>query len=374
MSAVSRVLVVGGGIGGLCTAIALRRIGIDVDVVEINPDWDVYGVGIIQPGNALRALKDLGLGEQALAQGYPMLGVRVHRADGEMQFEINEEPLVAGYPPMNGITRPRLHKILTTAVLDSGAQVRTGVTVSDLVQRAGGVDASFTDGTSGFYDLVVGADGIYSKTRAMVFGEDLRAVPNGQIAWRYNLPRREDLQHLWMFEGDHNKAGLVPIGPDLMYLLQIGTAPENWSGRFPDGDLADEFRARLAEYGGAIAQASAQVVDSSAVVMRAVETILVPAPWYRGRVVLVGDAAHATSPHAGQGAAQAIEDAVVLSEELARDVDVTVALDAFMVRRYERCKMVLERSLQIGEWEMHPAPDMNPAMPALIAMDTNAPL
>ncbi len=374
MSAVSRLLVVGGGIGGLCAAIALRRIGLEVDVVEVNPKWDVYGVGIIQPANALRALDTLGLGERALAEGHPMLGVRVHKADGEEVFTIDEQPLVDGYPPMNGITRPRLHRILTTAVLGSGAGVRTGVTVTEIAQDADGVDVSFTDATSGRYDLVVGADGINSLVRTMVFGADLAAIPNGQLCWRYNLPRRPDLEHLWMFEGDYGKAGLVPIGDDTMYVLEIGTAPKDWSGRFREDELADRMRGRLEQYGGAIAEAREQIVDPSEVVVRAVETILVEEPWYRGRVLLIGDAAHATSPHAGQGAAQAIEDAVVLGEELAGDQSLAAALDAFMARRYERCKFVVENSLQIGEWEKNPSPDYNPALPMMIAVATNEPL
>ena len=207
----------------------------------------------------------------------------------------------------------------------------------------------------------------------MVFGEDLKAVGNGQLCWRYNLPRRPDLEHLWMFEGDHAKAGLVPIGDDLMYVLEIGTMPDGWTGR-PPGQLAELMRGRLAQYDGPIAQAREQIVDPSGVVLRAVESIVVPAPWYRGRVVLVGDAAHATSPHAGQGAAQAIEDAVVLGEELAGEQPLAAALDAFMARRFERCKFVVDNSLQIGEWEKNPTPDANPAMPALIAMAANEPL
>ena len=373
MTTVERVLVVGGGIGGLCTTVALRRIGIAVDVVEVNPKWDVYGVGIIQPANALRALHALGLGERAVAEGHQMLGVRVHSADGEEMFTIDDRPLVEGYPPMNGITRPRLHRILTSAVLESGADVRTGVTVTSFVQDADGVDATFTDETSGRYDLVIGADGIYSAVRSMVFGPELQAVGNGQLCWRYNLPRRPDLEHLWMFEGDHGKAGLVPIGDDLMYVLEIGTMPERWTG-YPPDELAQRMRGRLEQYGGPIADARAQIVDSSEVVLRAVESIVVPAPWYRGRVLLVGDAAHATSPHAGQGAAQAIEDAVVLGEELAGAQSLALALDAFMARRFDRCRFVVENSLQIGEWEKNPTPDANPAMPALIAMAANEPL
>src|SRR5262249_38772507 len=161
-----------------------------------------------------------------------------------------------------------------------------------------------------------GADGIYSQVRETVFGPDAQAVGNGQLCWRYNLPRRPDLEHLWMFEGDFGKAGLVPIGDDLMYVLEIGTMPDGWTG-YPPDELAQRMRGGLEQYGGAIAEAREQIVEPSNVVLRAVETIVVPAPWYRGRVVLVGDAAHATSPHAGQGAAQAIEDAVVLGEELA---------------------------------------------------------
>jgi 2-polyprenyl-6-methoxyphenol hydroxylase-like FAD-dependent oxidoreductase len=373
MSSAARVLVVGGGIGGLCTTVALRRIGIEVDVVEVNPKWDVYGVGIIQPANALRALDALGLGGRVLADGYRMLGVRVHKADGEEMFTIDEQPLVEGYPPMNGITRPRLHKILTSAVLASGADVRTGVTVTEIAQDADGVDVSFTDATARRYDLVVGADGIHSQVRTMVFGEDLKEAGNGQLCWRYNLPRRPDLEHLWMFEGDRAKAGLVPIGPELMYVLEIGTMPDGFAG-YPPDELATRMRERLEQFGGAIAEAREQIVDPAQVVMRPVAAIVVPAPWYRGRVLLIGDAAHATSPHAGQGAAQAIEDAVVLGEELASGQPLSAALDAFMARRFDRCKFVVESSLQIGEWEKNPSPDANPAMPMLIAMAANEPL
>jgi 2-polyprenyl-6-methoxyphenol hydroxylase-like FAD-dependent oxidoreductase len=177
-----------------------------------------------------------------------------------------------------------------------------------------------------------------------------------------------------MFEGEYGKAGLVPIGDDTMYVLEIGTAPADWSGRFADDELADRMRARLEQYGGAIAEAAELIVEPSEVVVRAVETILIEAPWYRGCVLLIGDAAHATSPHAGQGAAQAIEDAVVLGEELAADQPLAAALDAFMARRFERCRFVVENSLQIGEWEKNPTLDANPAMPMMIAMAVNEPL
>ena len=102
---VRRVLVVGGGIAGLSSTIALRKAGVEVDVVELNPKWDVYGVGIIQPGNAIRALDSLGLARKAVEQGFAMVGSRFHTKDGEMLGDIPAEPLLGPrYPPMNGIS------------------------------------------------------------------------------------------------------------------------------------------------------------------------------------------------------------------------------------------------------------------------------
>ena len=116
---VDRVLVVGGGIGGLSATIALRKAGVDVDVVELNPKWDVYGVGIIQPGNAIRALDQLGLGERAIEQGFAIQGSRFHDGEGNVLGEVPAPPLLGDrFPGMNGITRPRLHRIFQDAVRD----------------------------------------------------------------------------------------------------------------------------------------------------------------------------------------------------------------------------------------------------------------
>ena len=104
-----------------------------------------------------------------------------------------------------------------------------------------------------------------------------------------------------------------------------------------------------------------QITDSSLVIYRPLKALLMPAPWYRGRVLLIGDAAHATTPHLGQGAAQAVEDGVVLGELLPRDEPVADLLEGFMRRRFERCKFIFEGSLQLGEWDMHPTPDADRA-------------
>lgn len=361
MDAVRKVLVVGGGIGGLSTTVALRRSRIAaVDVVEINPRWDVYGVGIIQPGNAIRAMAQLGLAEQCVAQGHAMEGSRSHDRDGKIVADIDfERPAGVAFPSMNGIARPKLHQILADAALASGANVRTGVTFTRLEQDADHVAVQFDDGSEHEYDLVIGADGINSAVRAEVFGADLVPRFFGQIVWRYNLPRYPDLTRLWMFDGTRGRAGLVPLAPDLMYILLIEAADDPDTASLPADRLAELFREHLADFGGPIAEVRDQITDSSQVVVRPVETILVPPPWYRGRVVLVGDAAHATTPHLGQGAAQAIEDGIVLAEELADGPPLAAALERFVARRFERCKIVIEGSARIGRLEMEGALDVD---------------
>jgi 2-polyprenyl-6-methoxyphenol hydroxylase-like FAD-dependent oxidoreductase len=348
-----RVLVVGGGIGGLSATIALRRRGVDVDVVEINPRWDVYGVGIIQPGNAIRALDALGLAEQAVAQGYAMKGSRFHDSQGTLLGEVPALDLLGPrYPAMNGLTRPKLHALFQEAVTTSGADVRLGVTI-DRVEEDGTV--ALSDGSTGEYDLVVGADGIHSKVRGLVFPDAPEPEYTGQIVWRYNVPRPDDLETLDMFVGANGKAGFVPLGPDLMYILYIeAVAPEDV--KMPDDRLAELFRERLAEFGGPVAEVRDRyVVDPAQVVVRPVESLLVPPPWHRGRIVLIGDAAHATSPHVGQGGAMAMEDAIVLAEEVTTG-DGEAALERYVERRYPRCREIWEISRQIGVWEIEHTP------------------
>ena len=353
MSAAARVLVVGGGIGGLSATIALRNRGVAVDVVESNPKWDVYGVGILQPGNAIRALDQLGLADRAIAVGFAMDGDRFHTADGTLIAD-NEHPRVLGpdYPGLNGITRPRLHEILTSTVKGSGANVKLGVTVAELRQSGVGVEVELTDGTSDRYDLVVGADGINSLVRSLVFPDAPAPRYTGQVVWRYNLPRPAEVDKLWMFAGTTSKAGLVPLSQDLMYVLLVEKPPEGAPLRPAPETLAETMRERLAPFGGIIAEQRELITDPDKVVYRPVEAVLVPPPWYRGRVVLIGDAAHATSPHVGQGGAMAMEDALVLAEEITANDLLAPALERFMERRFERVKTIVDISLQIGQWEI----------------------
>jgi 2-polyprenyl-6-methoxyphenol hydroxylase-like FAD-dependent oxidoreductase len=354
MASVRRVLVVGGGIGGLALSAGLRKAGIDVDVVEIRQQWAIYHVGIIAQSNLVRAMVALGIADDCVAAGFSYSGVRFCDAGGRVLSETPGVKLAGpNYPAYLGLTRPALHNVLFAESRKVGAIVRLGVTVAELAQSDSKAAVKFTDGSSGEYDLVVGADGVHSKIRAMVFGEQLKPRFTGEGVWRYNVPRPAGVSYGSIYatrEGP--KAGLVPLTNETAYIFRIGPEPGN--PRFPKNELAKIMRERLSLFGGTIGELARGITDPKLVVYRPLESVFVPSPWHRGRVVLIGDAAHAITPHLGQGAAQAVEDAVVLADELQKDGPLKESLGRFERRRYERCKFILEASLEIGEQEMHP--------------------
>ncbi|WP_233809251.1 FAD-dependent oxidoreductase [Paraburkholderia sp. HP33-1] len=350
MRNIRKVLIVGGGIAGLTAAIALKRRNIDAVVVEKNPDWSVYGVGIIQPSNMLRALHGLGLGEKCLSVGRGFNGWRFCDANGAVLGEAASYNIAGpGYPAANGITRPALHKIFTEAVLEQGTDVRLGVTIRTLEDNGDSVEVVFTDGKSESFDLVIGADGAYSKLRSMLFGDAIQPQYTGQGVWRYNFPRPKDFDWGCMYFGKKSKGGLVPLSESSMYLFLV-TAEEG-NPRMPADQLSSLLRERMLEYGGLLAELRELVNDPAAVVYRPMEVVMLPQPWHHGRVLLIGDAAHSGTPHLAEGAAMAIEDSVVLAEMLEGATDVEATLNGFWRRRAPRAQLVYETGLQLGRWE-----------------------
>lgn len=361
MAKVKNALIVGGGIGGLSAALALRKSGIAVDLVEINQQWTVYHVGIVVQGNAIRAMVALGIADQCIEAGFQYNGLLFRDLDNNVLADIQGIKLAGPqYPSDLGLTRPALHEVLSRSALAAGVAVRLGVTFTELRQSDDKVTVTSTDGTVKDYDIVIGADGVRSKVRGALFGEHIKPKLTGQGVWRYNVPRPPELDRAVMHAGlEAGKYGFIPLTHETGYILLVQAEAVN--ERMPQEKLAELFRARLARCTGIMARLRDLIVDSSLVVYRPLEALFLPAPWYKGRVVLIGDAVHATTPHMGQGAAQAMEDAVVLGDVLARDAPVETLLEEFMRRRYERCKLVFESSLQIGEWEQRPTPDADHA-------------
>lgn len=355
MSGIQKVLVVGGGVAGLTTAIGLRQRGIDVEVLEANKEWAVYHVGIIVQANFVRALASIGLGEKAVAAGFPYKGFRFHDANGKLVAELpGDEKVAAPYPADLGLTRPALHKVLTERVLELNVPIRLGMTYSRIEDQGDKVEVEFSDGTCGTYDLVIGADGAYSKMRKLVCPDAPSPQYTGQGVWRYNVTRPKEQEWLDIYVQENRMtAGYCPLTEETMYIMAV--TEERGNPRFPREELANEMRKRLSGFDGRLAELREQITDPDLVVYRPLEVFALPNPWYKGRVVLIGDAAHSSTPHLGQGAAMAVEDAVVLAEELtAEGSSLEAALHHFMERRYERAKMIHDYSIMLGDWQMHP--------------------
>lgn len=348
------VLVIGGGIGGLTAAIALRAKGLAVDVIERDPNWSVYGVGIIQQGNVVRAMAELGLIEDYLGAGVGFDHVEICIPTGQIVARIPTPRLVPDLPANVGIGRRALQTVLGNRAKASGATVRLGVTAEALDDDGAGVSVRFSDGTDGRYDLVVGADGLYSQTRAHLFPDAPGPAFTGQAVWRYNFPRPPELDALRVFEGPTG-VGLVPLSDAVMYMYV--TTPEPGNPRYEREGLAATMRAKLAGVPAPlIRELATQITDDAEVVYKPLEWLFVEGSWHKGRVVLLGDAIHATTPHLGQGAGMAIEDSIVLADELARTDDVEAALTAYRARRFDRCRYIVEasRAICLGQLGLGP--------------------
>jgi 2-polyprenyl-6-methoxyphenol hydroxylase-like FAD-dependent oxidoreductase len=340
-----RALVIGGGIGGLTAAIALGRRGWTCDVIERDPAWSVYGVGIIQQGNVVRAMAELDLIDDYLDAGVGFDTVEIAIPTGQVVATIPTPRLVPDLPANVGIGRRALQKVLGDRAKAAGATIRLGVTAERFEDGDDQVGVRFNDGSEERYDIVVASDGLYSHTRATILAEAPSPAFTGQAVWRYNFPRPEGVNGLRVFNGPTG-AGLVPLSEELVYLFV--TTPEPGNPRYPREGLAAAMQAKLAGIPAPLIQhLRTQITDDDEVVYRPLETLLVDGPWHRGRVVLLGDAVHATTPHLGQGAGMAIEDAIVLGDELAAADTPEQAFAAYRERRFERCRYIVDSSLAI---------------------------
>jgi 2-polyprenyl-6-methoxyphenol hydroxylase-like FAD-dependent oxidoreductase len=363
------ILIVGGGIVGLTAARALRLRDFAVDLVEIKPDFaEQAGVGLTLVPNALRALQTIGLAQRCMDAGMPSIKSESFNADGSPRVGYLQRPgkRLGNLPstsepefPAVGIGRAVLHRILEEGAIEAQATIHFGCTVHKFVQDSSKVAVAFSDGRESNYDLVIAADGIYSSIRRHLFPL-VKPTFTGHAVWRAPAPRPTDVvcSQLY-FGGRHGVVGYCPISPSDGYVYIVERA-ELGPTRFECATLHDAMRERLAGYGGIIPQIATQLSDPRTVSYRPIETLVAPKPWYLGRIVMIGDAAHAGPPVLAQGAAMGIEDAIVLAEELSlaeakpASANVDAALSAFMERRYERAKLMIDSSNAIATWEVQP--------------------
>jgi 2-polyprenyl-6-methoxyphenol hydroxylase-like FAD-dependent oxidoreductase len=335
----------------MSAALALAARGVEVELVDADPDWRAYGAGISVTGLSLRAFDDLGILDEVRERGFVGAGIRLRSADGSVIME--SPPPSEDAPPITrsgGIMRPVLHEIMSRRVREAGVRVTLGVEVSQLTVDASGIRVAMPDGRDEHFDLVVAADGIFSKTRDTLFPGAAKPKFTGQGCWRIVADRPAEVDRAEMWLGGPVKLGFNPVSRDKMYAFILEHVPDNpW---FAPEEQLPHVAELLRPYGGYVAAARENLGEASLVNYRPLEWLMQPTPWHKGSVVLIGDAVHATTPHMASGAGMAVEDGLVLAEELARHDDLEAALTAFTARRFERARMVVENSVKIGEIEM----------------------
>ncbi|HKN98303.1 MAG TPA: FAD-dependent monooxygenase [Pseudonocardiaceae bacterium] len=340
-----RVLVVGGGMAGLSCAVAMGNHGSVVDVVELTGHVESESVNL--SGRSVDALADLGvLAEccaRANAQSAPVFGHLFDAAGNPRENLPRPQEPHRPLPAAVVIHRPDLIDVLAGAARRAGATVRTPATVTSIVQAPDSVLVSFDDGSTAEYDLVVGADGVHSAVRDLVWGDAVRPVYTGALGLRWIV-------------------GRVPGGPLGFYyapgrVVVVGELPgeQVYLATFADTDKVDVTQAQARDLlRGVLAAYSAPYLgklldcldETQRIVTRPWETFWLP-DWYRGRVVLIGDAVHATAPYLPAGGGMALIDSVVLAEELAESDTIADGLAAFLRRRQERARLVVATSIEV---------------------------
>ncbi|MCH7629111.1 MAG: FAD-dependent monooxygenase [Proteobacteria bacterium] len=351
ISSIARALIVGGGIGGMASAISLAERGVAVDLIDLDPHWRVYGAGITITGPTLRAYKHLGLLEEIKQQGAITSKTRLFRYDGTHILDLDEPVIEEGLPATGGIMRPILHHIMQKRVRELEIPVRLGLTVTALENRADGVDVRFSDETSGRYDLVVGADSVYSTVRDIAFPHMGPAVPTGQGCWRISIAKPPGLEMGEFFLGHANPCGITACRPDSVYMWMLTPHVER-DTHMNEDELFDTLKSLLADFGGNAGWIRDTMTRDDWINYRPLAAALQPGPWYNGRIVLLGDAVHATTPHLASGAGMAVESGIVLAEELARADSVEQGLQAYQARRFDRCRDVIETSVAVGKLQL----------------------
>jgi 2-polyprenyl-6-methoxyphenol hydroxylase-like FAD-dependent oxidoreductase len=354
MTAVRKVAVAGSGVAALATAIQLAKAGVEVDVFEAAAELSTGGSGISLQGNALRVFDALGVWDEIRAAGYVFQGLHL-RAPGPGAPIVAQLPDVNSggpdYPAAMGMPRADLARILFAHAEKAGANIRFGARVTGIEQTDAGVEVFVNDESEGVYDLLVGADGLNSTVRELI-GIDTKPEPTGMGIWRSFVSRPAEVERSELYYGGPVYiAGYTPTGQDSMYAFLVEKAQDRIG-------ISDEEASRIMleesrAYDGPWNSIRADLAAGAPANYTWFTKHIVPAPWNRGRVVIIGDAAHSCPPTIAQGAAQGLEDAFVLTELLVSRDELDAALwEQFHARRIPRATAVVEASVQLGQWQI----------------------
>ena len=363
------ILIVGGGIAGLSAAITLGALGMKTEIVEAG--GESLGAAIGVHGWAVDALGELGVLEACIDRA-TMLSIDAPIRDfaGNPLMQETRRAGDAARPSF-GIYRPTLLGILREAAVKAGASIRYGLTVESIRNEGNGTSVHLSDGTLGCYHLLIGADGINSKVRTSLFDDAPIPIYAGQYAIRWMAPGPPIDDPGWFLSPTGKLGGyFVPEG--FTYVVSV-LDRASWT-RMEAAEIHEVMARHLDSYSAPyVVELRRRLKRDSELICRPFEWLLVPQPWHRGCTLLIGDAAHATTAHMAMGGGMAIEDGVVLGQCISRSKSISEAIGAFIARRFERCRKVVETSLALSRLEQaRAAPSEIRAVgaPAFAALNT----
>ncbi|MFD1991828.1 FAD-dependent monooxygenase [Paenibacillus nicotianae] len=348
---IENVIIIGAGIGGLSAAISLQKIGLQVTLCEGSAHDAPAGTGITQPQNTFKVLKDLGVYEECLEQGVQLDSMQILNKEGRVLLEVNQKFLNEDLPGRNSIWRSTLNQILLSKALALGVNMKWDKHFKTYEEHEHGVTVYFEDDTILEADLLVGFDGIRSKVRNIMLQREVQSSYLGMGSWRVPIefPAGTLTTTSYMLLNEDNKVGIFPLTATSGYMFILKPVQEDY--RDPKEQRYHTVRHMLEPFQWKKDFLNTCFQPDSPILFNMIRQVVLKEKWYSQRVVIGGDAAHASAPNLAQGAAMAIEDAIVLAEEIAQHSSLPESLSAYYDRRYPRAREVqrLSEELLINE-------------------------
>jgi 2-polyprenyl-6-methoxyphenol hydroxylase-like FAD-dependent oxidoreductase len=341
-----KIMIIGGGIGGLCTAIALQQYGFGVSVYERMRKLGEVGAGLTLWLNAIKVLRKLGVADAVISAGSKLKRSQIRANTGETLFDARADEMETKYgEPAVAIHRADLHKILINAL--KPGTLYLNMNCAKFEQDDEKVTVYFENGESDTADLLIGADGIHSVVRKQMFPE-IQLRYSGYTAWR-GVVETENEAALGLTSeswGMGARFGIVRVNKKRIYWFATHNQP------IGEEATSEQKKSKLLGIFNKWHKPIVHLLDTTPAESILQNDICDIAPftsWTKGRVTLLGDAAHPTSPNMGQGACMAIESAYVLARALAEEPDHKSALKRYENERYERTAWITNTSWLIGK-------------------------